>query len=132
MHFDERVVTGEMTRAEYLSNIGRRAALARHGNRTTAERFWSHVAKSDGCWEWTGTRPHNKYGRFRIGETFVMSHRYSWTITNGAIPEGQCVCHRCDNMKCVRPDHLFLGTHTDNMRDAQGKGRLRGRYSKPK
>lgn len=102
----------------------RRAALARHGNRTTEERFWSHVDKSDsGCWQWRELVRGLKYGRFRVGNTIWRAHRFSYQLAFGPIPNGLFVCHRCDNARCVRPDHLFLGTHTDNMRDAQAKGR---------
>jgi hypothetical protein len=53
----------------------------------------------------------------------VVAHRIAWELTNGAIPEGMKVLHRCDNVLCVRPDHLFLGTQHDNVRDMINKGR---------
>lgn len=90
------------------------------------ERFWSKVAKGGGCWEWTRYRePDWGYGIFRAvpGESMQKAHRVSWEIAHGPIPEGMQVCHRCDNPPCVRPDHLFLGTHLDNMRDRNAKGR---------
>lgn len=55
------------------------------------------------------------------------SHRVAWELTNRPIPEGMLVCHRCDNPPCCRPDHLFLGTHDENMADKSAKGRARGR-----
>lgn len=90
---------------------------------TPAERFWSHVAKSDGCWLWVGATYANGYGRIRVGARCVVAHRQAWILTNGAIPDGLLACHKCDNRPCVRPDHLFLGSHADNVRDMDIKGR---------
>ena len=93
-------------------------------------RFWAKVAKSDGCWEWTAEIGYKGYGRFclwSLGKrSTVAAHRVAWELTSGPIPVGLMVCHRCDNRKCVRPDHLFLGTNQDNMTDMKNKGRSRG------
>jgi hypothetical protein len=89
-------------------------------------RFWAKVNKTDGCWGWTGASDCRGYGSIRIGgryEPQVGAHRLSWVIHRGEISEGLFVLHRCDNPNCVRPDHLFLGTHQDNMNDMAEKKR---------
>lgn len=91
-------------------------------------RFWEKVRRSkNGCWNWVGAvmRSRGGYGAFNRGNRKVISaHRFSWEVHNGSIPKGMFVCHHCDNPKCVRPNHLFLGTHKDNMSDATEKGRM--------
>lgn len=90
-----------------------------------AERFWSKVAKGQLCWSWLGCKVRKgcPYGRARFGGQLWLAHRLAWTLTYGPIPEGLFACHHCDNPLCVRPEHLFLGTHEDNMRDMVAKGR---------
>lgn len=89
--------------------------------------FWSHVQKSDGCWEWQGRRTSRGYGRTtgRLlgGPRTARAHRVAWELTNGPIPGGLGVLHRCDNPPCCNPDHLFLGTAADNAADMVAKGR---------
>ena len=80
------------------------------------------------CWNWRGSK-RNGYGRMMVGSRSndtrksVSSHRASYEAYKGNIPEGFYVCHRCDNRKCVNPDHLWLGTHQDNIDDRERKGR---------
>ncbi len=81
---------------------------------------------NSGCWLWDGT-PFGAmgYGYFRYKGS-VVAHRASWRIHNGEIPSGIFVCHKCDNPACVNPDHLYLGTAKDNVRDREVRGRTRG------
>jgi hypothetical protein len=93
-----------------------------------AERFWSKVNKTESCWLWQGaSRGH--YGAFKLRHRVVSVHRLSWEIHFGEIPDFKVVCHSCDVEKCVNPEHLFLGTSGDNMRDASRKGRLEGKIA---
>ena len=96
-------------------------------DRPGEKRFWSRVRKSDGCWEWTGKPRRDRYGTIAVGprggKKDFLAHRFSWQLHYGEIPEGMEVCHTCDNPPCVRPDHLFLGTHKVNMSDMGKKGR---------
>ncbi len=78
----------------------------------------------DGCWEWQGHILHNGYGQASVGGKLFRAHRLSFSLFCGDIPEGILVLHKCDNRKCVRPDHLFLGSHSDNMQDCVAKGRI--------
>lgn len=86
------------------------------------ERFWKKVTKTETCWLWNACcMNRNGYGVF--ASVKELAHRYSYRLAFGEIPKGMYVCHHCDNPKCVRPDHLFLGTQRDNLHDMRRKGR---------
>src|SRR4051812_19427853 len=98
--------------------------MSRHRNqypvRTLAERFWAKVDRTagpDACWPWMGARFWFGHGAVKVGGRPWGTHRVAWELTNGAIPAGQQVNHRCDHPPCCNPTHLWLGTQLDNVRD---------------
>lgn len=109
-------------------------------SRPLADRFWDfvdkhgpvpqHQKKLGKCWVWTGGRTgtgRHRYGVINIGgqrrSGLIRAHRASWELHRGPIPDGLCVLHRCDHPLCVRPSHLFLGSHADNTADMVRKRR---------
>jgi|SRR3990167_10773979 len=87
--------------------------------------FWNQFTITEnGCWKWTRHTLAHGYGQVRYQGRLQQAHRVAWILSHGLIPDGLFVCHHCDNPPCIKPDHLFLGTHTDNMRDCSQKGRF--------
>ena len=102
--------------------------------RTDTERFWQKVIRHDGCWGWAGSVGSTGYAQMgsRKGEGVwrsMKASRFSFELHVGPIPDGMCVCHSCDNPICVNPEHLFLGTQLDNMKDKVKKGRHRNQHT---
>lgn len=86
-------------------------------------RLWRKVNKTNTCWGWVGSTTCGGYGQIYFKGRLAYVHRVSWELTNGPIPEGLYVLHRCDVRRCVNPDHLFLGTISDNSLDMVRKKR---------
>lgn len=89
------------------------------------KKFWKlvNISEADSCWEWQGRRHARGYGTIKDGGKLRLAHRVSWEIHFGPIPEGMCVCHKCDNPPCINPSHFFLGTNQENTADRVAKGR---------
>jgi len=92
-------------------------------NSTLTQRFWSKVSKSDECWLWTGAKNRKGYGVVGTVSGMSLAHRVSFELAGNVIPSPRHVLHRCDTPGCVNPNHLFLGTNLDNVRDRDAKGR---------
>lgn len=119
---------------KHYRRVLRRGDVNDYGSRKVAEgdaieRFHQkYEINESGCWMWTGgTRPNSKgvpYPRHWTDDfKSISAHRFSFELVHGAIPQGMYVCHKCDTPLCVNPDHLFLGSHQDNMRDMVAKQR---------
>jgi hypothetical protein len=92
---------------------------------TLKEGFDKFVIRNPGaCWGWSGCAPKNPgYGQFRHENKLERAHRASWILHFGEIPKGKFVLHKCDNKICSNPEHLFLGTSLDNIKDMISKNR---------
>ena len=82
-----------------------------------------NVDNTTGCWNWQGKLNHNGYARIANGNGSYLMHRIAYEVFVGPIAKGFAACHKCDNPSCVNPEHIFLGTQEDNMKDMAGKGR---------
>jgi len=85
--------------------------------------FWQRIVRTPNCWLWQGAKNSDGYGNLTYRGKPYRAHRLAWILTNGPVPEGMEVCHTCDNPLCANPNHLFVGTHLENMHDSLNKGR---------
>lgn len=96
-----------------------------HKIKTPEQRFWKKVQKTDTCWIWTGAVTTTGYGVFqrgKRGEKLYKAHRFSYSLHKGDIPKRGLILHSCDNKKCVNPDHLSIGNHSKNLKEAWDRG----------
>ena|SRR5215475_4242906 len=98
-------------------------AIIKFTNPFTVPKEWYTITKK-GCWEWNGYRHYKGCGYLQYKQKVWRAPRFIWTQLHGPIPKGQSVLHKCDNPPCINPDHLWLGTQSENLHDAFVKGRL--------
>jgi hypothetical protein len=101
---------------------------------TFKNRFYSKILmpqNEDGCMLWLGSKCKDGYGFINQGSKVYSAHRFLFVLYHGKIERNKIICHRCDNPSCVRPDHLFMATQSENMIDRQKKGRTSRGLNRP-
>jgi len=118
--------TGVYARPENNKLIRKMIACKQYGRPLDdIERFWSYVNIGDlfSCWEWNGLLSKRGYGQYNINGKRILSHRLSYKLYYGELPDDKFICHKCNNPKCVNPFHLYAGTPKDNVADMIRAGR---------
>lgn len=115
-----------MSKAEWLEERRKGIGANQFNAIPMPQRFWAYTEKQGECLIWKGAANKNGYGCIRLDGQCITASRKAYELANGEIPHGLFVLHHCDNPLCVNPDHLFIGTHQDNMHDRNEKGRLGG------
>lgn len=119
-HFKRKIAEARRTKTHFCSRL----CLSEH-NQDVDSRI-AYEVTSSGCWECTSHRPHDARGgyfSFRLNGKTIKMHRYMYERHKGKIPDGLLIRHKCDNPKCINPDHLEPGTHKDNVYDMIERGR---------
>lgn len=113
----------KLKRTKKSSTVKKSAVLVPYQPETELQRFNQSYEKTTSCWNWIGILDRYGYGKFKIGDRTIKSHRYSYQLHYGDFDESFHVLHHCDNPRCVNPSHLFLGTNRDNVADRTAKKR---------
>lgn len=113
----------KLKRLKKSSTVKKELVLVPYKLKTTEEKFYQYVEKTESCWNWTGFLDRYGYGKFKLNNKTFKAHRYSYQLTYGDFNESLHVLHHCDRPCCVNPNHLFLGTNKDNVADRTAKKR---------
>lgn len=108
-----------------MGKKGRGKAKGSQYEREVIQKFWSKVKKGKECWEWEAGCFDTGYGSFHVPKRgSILAHRFSMQLHLGVnLSRKDCVLHKCDNKKCVNPNHLFIGSLSDNIEDMVIKNR---------
>lgn len=126
---DKRCTWSYWSRAKFCSREcfgADKSAKAKANRQPMDVMFRQHFdANSDGCWEWQAAKDKDGYGIFSYARKSYRANKVALILDGRPVPDGMYACHRCNNPACVRPDHLYPGTPTQNMEDARQSGTLR-------